>query len=490
MSSAGDVLETRLRVGGTWRDAAGGATRPVINPATEAEVAQVAEAAPEDVDDALKAAASAQPGWQRLTWPERAVFLLRIAGLIRRDAEVLARLVVTEQGKPLSLARGEVDFAARFFEYFASFARAATGEIMESENHDQQVWIRGLPHGVVAGIIAWNFPAALFARKVAPAIMAGNAIVVKPHEDTPLTALALAGLAEEAGIPAGVVNVVCGAGQVAGEALVRNPITRMVSLTGSVRAGREIARTAADDLTVISLELGGKAPFIVLDDADLDRAVAAAVSARFSNCGQVCTSNERTYVHRRIAGRFTDAFVARARQLQLGDPLAAETDIGPKVNSAELEKVERMVTAAQQDGAQIVLGGSRPPAEQFSRGFWYLPTVLGDVRNDMEIMQQEVFGPVAAIMPFDDLDEAITLANDTRYRLSAYIYSNDLSATMRLLDELHCGEVYVNNVGPEQVQGYHSGTGLSGYGGDDGRRGLERYLRHQTVYMSYGPGSG
>jgi lactaldehyde dehydrogenase/glycolaldehyde dehydrogenase len=478
--------QTRMRIGDSWREGSDGITRPVINSATGDPFAEVAEASAADAQDALAAAAQAQPSWRRRTGPERAGFLLRIAALIRRDAEPLARLVVGEQGKPLALARGEVDFAARFFEYFASFARGVTGEIMASENRDQDVLIRTAPHGVVVGLTAWNFPAALFARKVAPAIMAGNCIVVKPHEDTPLTALALAALTQEAELPPGVVNVVCGAGRTVGEALVRHPITRLVSLTGSVRAGREIARAAAEDLTVVSLELGGKAPFIVLDDADVDAAVAAAVAARFANCGQVCTSNERTYVHERIADRFVRQYVAQASQLRLGDPMEPGTDLGPKVNQIELEKVERLVSGAEQDGARVALGGSRPPGERFTRGYWYQPTVLTGVHHEMPIMREEVFGPVALIMPFQDLDQAVTLANDTSYGLSAYVYSNDLRATMRLVDELRCGEVYVNNVGPEQVQGYHSGLGLSGYGGDDGVHGLERYLQRKTVYLSYG----
>ncbi len=477
---------TRLLIGDSWRAGSDGTVRPVINPATGTAFAEVAEASAADAHDALAAAAVAQPAWRRRTGPQRAAYLLRIAELIRRDAELLARQVVQEQGKPLALARGEVDFAARFFDYFATFARGVTGEIMASDQPDQDVLIRTAPHGVVVGLTAWNFPAALFARKVAPAIMAGNCIVVKPHEDTPLTALALGRITQEAGLPPGVVNVVCGAGLTVGAALVRDPITRLVSLTGSVRAGKQIARAAADDLTIVSLELGGKAPFIVLDDADVDAAVTAAVAARFANCGQVCTSNERTYVHQRIADDFVSQYVAQASALRLGDPMEPGTDLGPKVSESELEKVERLVSGAEQDGARVVTGGARPPGQRFAQGYWYQPTVLTGLRHDMPIMREEVFGPVALIMPFEDLDEAITLANDTSYGLSAYVYSNDLRATMRLVDELRCGEVYVNNIGPEQVQGYHSGAGLSGYGGDDGVHGLERYLQRKTVYLSYG----
>jgi lactaldehyde dehydrogenase/glycolaldehyde dehydrogenase len=486
MSIPTPPLETRLFIGGEWVPSGDGRTMPVINPANEARVADVAEAGPAEAEAALAAAARAQPAWARLPGHERGTFLMRIATLIRRDADRIARLVTVEQGKPLAHARGEVDFAARFFEYFSSFGRAQTGEIMASENPDQDVWVRSIPYGVVVGIIAWNFPAALFARKVAPAIMAGNAIVLKPDSNTPLTALALAGLVAEAGVPAGVVNVLVGAGAVVGEALVRSPITRLVSVTGSVRAGRAIARAAAEDLTVISLELGGKAPFIVLEDADVEAAAAAAVASRFANCGQVCTANERTYVHRRVADQFLDRFVAGASKLRMGDPLLPQTDLGPKITKDELDKVVRMVDTARQDGAEVVMGGGRPEGKEFEKGFWLAPTVLTGVRHDMSIMREEVFGPVAAIMTFDDLEEAIALANDTSYGLSAYIYSDDLRGTMQLVDRLTCGEIYVNNVGPEQVQGYHSGTGLSGYGGDDGPHGLERYQRRKSVYLSYG----
>lgn len=477
--------EGRLRIGGDWREATDGGTRPVVNPANEEVIATVAEGTPADAVSALEAAQAAQRGWARLAGHERAKHLLNVAALIRRDTERLAHLIVAEQGKPLAHARGEIDFAARFFEYFASFGRSQIGEIMASENPGQDVHIRTVPHGVVVGVTAWNFPVALFARKVAPAIMAGNTIVVKPHEETPLTALALAQLLDKAGLPPGVVNVVCGAGRVVGDALVRSPITRLVSLTGSVRAGKEIARAAAEDLTVVSLELGGKAPFIVMADADIPTAVEAAVAARFANCGQVCTSNERTYVQANVAEAFTQAFIEAAGRMRLGDPLAPDTDMGPKINLAELEKVERMVTGAVSDGATVAMGGRRPTGPPFERGFWLEPTVLTDVRQDMDIMRSETFGPIATIMPFESLDDVITLANDTAYGLSAYIYSNNLHTTMTLIDELNCGEVYVNNVGPEQVQGYHSGTGLSGYGGDDGVHGLDRYLRRKSVYLSF-----
>jgi lactaldehyde dehydrogenase/glycolaldehyde dehydrogenase len=481
-----------MRIGGEWRGTSNGATRPVLNPANGEAFAEVPEGTREDARAALVAARDAQPAWEALTGVQRAGYLTRIAELIREDAERLARLVVQEQGKPLVEARGEIGGTAGFFDYFTSFARAPMGEIIASDNANEDIWIRNVPYGVVVGIIPWNYPAALFARKVAPALMAGNTIVVKPHEDTPLSAIALAKIVEAAGVPPGVVNVVTGAGVEVGDALVRDEITQLVTVTGSVRAGRQILEAAAQNITVVSLELGGKAPFIVMDDANMDLAVRNAITARFVNCGQVCTCNERTYVHRRVYDQFLERYTEMAGKLRLGDPMRTDIDLGPKVNQMELEKLERMVARAREQGAQVALGGGRPEGEQFQKGFWYAPTVLTNVRNDMDIMQQEIFGPISPVMPFDDFEEAIALANDTRYGLSAYLFTNDLKRMMRAVQAVRSGEVYINKIGPEQFQGFHTGYGLSGQGGDDGHHGYDHYFRKKTVYVNYGdttPGS-
>jgi lactaldehyde dehydrogenase/glycolaldehyde dehydrogenase len=486
MTTGTESATYQMRIGGEWRGAGDGRTRPVLNPATGDAFDVVPEGTREDARAALEAAQAAQPAWEALTGVERAAYLRRIVERITADSERLARLVVQEQGKPLVEARGEIAGTAGFFEYFTTFARAPLGEIVASDNRDEDIWIRNVPFGVVVGIIPWNYPAALFARKVAPALMAGNTIVVKPHEDTPLSALALAKICEEAGVPPGVVNVVTGAGTVVGEALVRDEITQLVTVTGSVRAGRQILAAAAENITVVSLELGGKAPFIVMDDANLDLAVRNALHARFVNCGQVCTCNERTYVHRRVYDQFVERYVAAAGKLRLGDPMRTDIDLGPKVNLAELEKLERMVARAQEQGAQVALGGKRPDGAEFQRGFWYAPTVLTNVRNDMDIMQQEIFGPISPIMAFDDFEEAIALANDSKYGLTAYLFTDDLKRMMRAVQAIRFGEVYINRIGPEQFQGFHTGYRLSGMGGDDGRQGFEHYFRKKTVYVNYG----
>jgi lactaldehyde dehydrogenase/glycolaldehyde dehydrogenase len=476
--------EPAMYMGGSWVTA--GETRPVINPADESVLAAVPEADAGHAERALEAARRAQREWGRKSGRERGTVLRAIAGGIRARQEELARLVVAEQGKTITEARGEVgDAAAGFFDYYATFERAQVGSMFAPDETNEQLLVRSVPYGVVVGIIPWNYPAALFARKVAPAIMAGNTVVLKPHEDTPLAALALAGIVEEAGVPPGVVNVVTGAGRTVGDALVRHPITGMVSMTGSVRGGREILAAAAENITPVSLELGGKAPFIVLEDADLTAAVENAVDARFWNCGQVCTCNERTYVQRGLYDEFVERFVEAASALRMGDPTREDVQMGPKVNEPEVTKVEALVKEAVEQGAKVVLGGGRPEGEEFERGYWFEPTVLTGTTNEMDIVQREVFGPVLPIQPFDDFDEVIDLANDSRYGLTAYVFTSDLHRAMRAIEDIDFGEIYVNKIGPEQLQGFHTGYRLSGMGGDDGPYGYERYLRRKTVYLHY-----
>jgi lactaldehyde dehydrogenase/glycolaldehyde dehydrogenase len=479
-------LEVRMRVGRAWVGPAERDATPVLDPSSGRIFAQVPAATREDAQLALEAAHEAQPDWAALTPGERATYLRRVAELVRADADHLSQLISLEEGKPWRESRVEIEgWTAGFFDYFAGFARAAHGELLPSDNRGEEIAIRKVPYGVCVAITPWNFPSAMVARKVAPALMAGNTMVVKPSSTTPLSALALAVIFEAAGIPPGVVSVLTGAGATLGDALVRSPITQLVTLTGSVGAGEKIAAGAAEHLAAVSLELGGKAPFIVMDDADIDSAARHALTARFQNNGQVCTCNERTYVHRRVFDQFLDRYVALARQLRLGDPLASTTDIGPKVTEEELEKVERMVATARSQGGEILTGGRRADVPGHEGGFWYEPTVLVAPRNDMEIMQEEIFGPVSPVMAFDDLDHALHLANDSRYGLSAYLFSNDAKTVQRFVVGCNFGELYINKIGPEQLNGHHTGYRLSGVLGDDGTHGLDKYSRRRTTYTSW-----
>jgi lactaldehyde dehydrogenase/glycolaldehyde dehydrogenase len=472
-----------MLIGGKWES--GAEAMPVLNPANEQVLANVPAGTAHDADRALEAAAQAQRGWARLTGVERGNILRRWAELVDKNKARLAEILSQEEGKPLPEAQGEIDFGRSWLNYYAEFDRRIEGDIVAADKPNEQLWIVPQPVGVVVGIIPWNYPSALTLRKAAPALITGNALVLKPHEDTPLSALELAKLGEEAGIPSGVFSVVTGAGEIVGEALVKNPIPRLITFTGSVETGKHIARTAADTVKVVSLEMGGKAPFIVMDDADLDSAVKTAVFSRFLNCGQVCICNERTYVHKRIADKFLSRFLDEVKELKLGDPFEAGVQLGPKVNRPELEKVERYVDEARSGGAEIALGGKRPAGDRFKNGYWYEPTVITHVRQDMKIMQEEVFGPVIPVMEFSDFEEGLKLANDSRYGLAAYLFTNDMNRILCAVRDLECGELYINRGPGESIHGFHTGWKQSGIGGDDGKYGLEHYLQRKTVYIHY-----
>ncbi len=475
---------SRMWLGGRWVAGEAG-TRPVLSPISGQPLAEVGDASPAQAGEAIEAAMRAQPAWGNLSPLERGRVMHRIAALIRENHEALARIVVQEQGKPIAEARGEISGAAEFFTYFAEFARRIQGEIFPSDAAGEQIWIQRVPVGVVAAIIPWNYPAALVSRKVAPALIAGNAIVLKPHEETPLSALFMARLMEEAGVPTGVVSIITGPGATVGAALTSDPRVDLITMTGSVPTGRRIMQAAAGNLVPVSLELGGKAPLIVMEDADLDLAVASAVTSRFMNCGQVCICNERMLVHESIHDAFVERFVEAASRLRLGDPLEETTDLGPKVSLPELEKVERITAEAIAAGAEPLLRGGRPERAPVEGGYWLTPTVLGNIRPDMTIMRDEIFGPVVPVMKVRDFDEALTIANDSRYGLSAYLFTNDFQRIMRAVQDVRFGEIYINRVGPESLQGFHTGYRNSGPGGDDGIHGLDHYLRKKTVYVNY-----
>lgn len=480
MHSTFPPIEGRMFIGGHWTTGAASGWIEVCSPATEELVGRVPAGTAADAEAALAAARAAQPAWAGLPPIERARHLRRLAGLIERDRELIATLVTQEQGKPLAHARGEVDACVALISFAADSARFIEGEIVPSDIAGEELWLRRVPYGVAVGLTAWNFPIALAGRKLGPALVAGNTMVMKAHELTPLALLEIGRLAEEAGLPPGVFNIVTGAGQPVGEALVRSPGSDLVTLTGSVRAGSEIQRAAG--FKAIRLEPGGKAPFIVMADADLEAAVEAAVSSRFFNCGQVCTCNERMYLDRRIADRFMERFLARVAALRLGDPLG-DVDMGPKISHSERDKVAAMVDAAVAGGAELLAGGKVPAGERFARGHWYEPTVLRATDNLSPIMQDEIFGPVLPYLEVADFDEALLLANQSAYGLSAYLFTSDLNTVMRFNRESAFGELYINRGAGELVQGFHSGWKLSGLGGEDGRHGLDNYLRKKVAYV-------
>ncbi|KXV72633.1 aldehyde dehydrogenase [Acetobacter cerevisiae] len=485
MPTSQNTPHYNLFINGAWTKASGGETLEIRNPATGELVAVVANGAEQDVKAAVAAASKAFPAWSRKTAEERADALYAFKALIEKNADRLAHLITSEMGKPLKEAKTEVGFATGLLRFAAENTRRLEGDIIPGSRPGEKILIEKIPHGVIGGISAWNFPLALFARKVGPALAAGNTIVIKPHELAPLAALEATRLAEEAGVfPAGVLNVVPGDGKGVGTPLVEHPDVRLITMTGSTATGKKIMAAAANTLKEVRLELGGKAPFIVMDDADLDKAATAAVLARFTNGGQVCTSNERTYVHATVYEKFADLVRKKISALKVGNPLDAATDMGPKVSEQELEKVHAIVEKAVSQGAKLETGGERLKGGVYDKGFFYAPTLLTDVKEGMDIVQNEVFGPVMLLTKVTDFEDALRQANDCRYGLSAYVFTQDLKKIMRISTDLNFGEVYVNREGGEAPQGFHHGYKDSGLGGEDGKYGLEAYVQTKTIYLN------
>ncbi|WP_337025152.1 aldehyde dehydrogenase [Pantoea anthophila] len=452
----------------------------VINPATEALLSRIPQGSREDARLAIHAAEAAQPDWEALPAVERGLWLHKIASAIREREPELTATIVAEGGKTQGLAKTEVLFTADYLDYMAEWARRYEGEIINSDRPGEHIFLFRKAIGVTTGILPWNFPFFLIARKAAPALITGNTIVIKPSELTPNNAAIFADILQQTGLPAGVINIVYGFGQDVGQELAANPKVGLVSLTGSVGAGIATMQAAAQNVTSVSLELGGKAPAIVMADADLELAVRAIVASRMINSGQVCNCVERLYVQEAIYERFIDALTAAFRQVTLGDPAEqSDIDMGPLISAAARDRVEQKVAEAVAAGASVVLGGRRAG----EKGFFFQPTLLTGVRQEMPIMQEEIFGPVLPVMSFKTLDEAIALANDCQYGLTSSLYTQDLNTTLYALRKLKFGETYVNRENFEAMQGFHAGWRKSGIGGADGKHGLEAYLQTHVAYL-------
>ncbi|NJB35251.1 aldehyde dehydrogenase [Croceivirga sp. JEA036] len=479
------VKEYQMFIDGKWVTSTSGETINIINPSTEEVFATVQNGTVAEAEQALAAADKAQKEWKKVPARTRAELLYKFAAEIKANADNLATLLVKEQGKLLKVAQMEVAVTASFIEYACEGARRIEGDIIPSDNPNEQIWIQKIPRGVVVAITAWNFPLALAGRKIGPALVAGNAVVVKPTSETPLATLELGHLAKKVGLPDGLLNIITGPGRAMGTALVESPITKMVTMTGSTPVGQQIAKMAAQNLTHVQLELGGKAPFIVFEDADIEAAVDAALHSRFDNCGQVCTCNERMYVHEAVYDTFMEKFIAKTKALKVGDPMLEDTDMGPKVNKNELEHMEHLVKVSIEEGATVATGGKRLQGEGFEKGYWFEPTVLTNVTQEMTIVHEESFGPILPVLKFSSFDEVIGYANDCEYGLAAMVFTNDMNKIMRCNDELEYGEIYVNRGHGEQHQGFHNGYKLSGSGGEDGKYGFEQYMEKKTFYVRH-----
>ncbi len=469
---------TGLLIGGHWSAGRAGVL-PVTDPATEDVIAEVASASTEDALDAVTAAYEALPKWAARPPRERGECLRRAYELMMRDAEPLARLMVIENGKALRDARGEIAYAAEFFRWYAEEAVRNSGYLSVAPSGANKIMVQHQPVGVSVLITPWNFPAAMATRKIGPALAAGCTVVLKPAKETPLTALAVAALLQEAGVPEGVVNVLptTTPGPMT-EAMLADPRVRKLSFTGSTEVGRRLLRTAADTVTNCSMELGGNAPFLVFDDADIDAAIEGAFLAKMRNGGEACTAANRFYVQDAVASEFSAKLAARLSSLQVGPGLEDGVDLGPLVNSDTRSKVAQLVESATKDGGRIVTGGRAPDRP----GYFYQPTVLDDVPSDAGILSEEIFGPVAPIVRFTDVDEAISLANSTEYGLVSYLYTTDLRRALRVAEALEAGMIGINRGVVSDPAAPFGGVKQSGLGREGGHDGLLEFT--ETKYIA------
>ncbi|PMR66923.1 NAD-dependent succinate-semialdehyde dehydrogenase [Halomonas heilongjiangensis] len=482
-----DLARSDNFIDGIWQPSGAGAHYDVCDPATGEAIATVADSTAADAQAATVAAHRAFDSWRQQPAAARAKLLKRWHALILEHTEDLARLISREQGKPLAEARGEVAYGASYVDWFAAEAVRSYGDIIPAPVGSKRMLVTKEPVGVVAAITPWNFPLAMIARKIAPALAAGCTVVAKPAEDTPLTALALVALAEEAGLPAGVLNIVTSSREKVADvvgAWLEDARVRKITFTGSTAVGKLLARDSAPTLKRLSLELGGNAPFIVFEDADLDAAVEGLMAAKFRNGGQTCVSPNRVYVQESVYEAFADKLVARVQSLRVGPGDRDDSQIGPMINARAVDKIERHVQDALARGAMLLTGGQRLNGGVTTGPNYYAPTVLGDASHDMALAQDETFGPVVPLFRFRDEEEVVDAANDTPYGLAAYFFSRDVARIWRLAERLQTGLVGINEGALAAESAPFGGIKESGYGREGSRYGLDDYMA--TKYLCQG----
>ncbi|HEV3122528.1 MAG TPA: NAD-dependent succinate-semialdehyde dehydrogenase [Isosphaeraceae bacterium] len=482
MAVATEVETRQMFIDGKWCDADSGKTLAVINPTDESVLAEVAYGGRAEVERAVKAAARAMPAWQALSAYDRARILKKTAELMRARADVLARTLTREQGKPLPEAKAEVMHSADTFEWFAEEGKRAYGRIIPPSNVAKRHYAIKHPVGVVATITPWNFPMALPSRKIAPALAVGCAVVSRPAEQTPLSLIGMFECLAEAGVPAGVANLVMCPARMAADVFFERPEVRKISFTGSTEVGKELIRRSADGVKRMSLELGGHAPLIVFPDADVAQVAQAAVIGKFRNNGQVCIAPSRFYIHEKVSKEFTEAAVELARGLKLGNGLDEGVQVGPMFEAGAMEKTVGLIEDARKQGAKILTGGGR--STRFEKGYFFEPTVIREVKGSMRIMSEEPFAPVMPLLDFSKLDEVIAAANNTPYGLAAYVFTNDLTVATRMAEGLEAGIIAINDPVPATPQCPFGGMKESGLGRELGIEGLDAYL--ETKYVSVG----
>lgn len=452
---------------------------PVNNPATGELVSEVPKGGREQALHAVEAASNAFEAWSSLTAYDRSKYLKEYYDLIIEHEQELAELMTKEMGKPFSEAKGEVHYAANYIEWYAEQAKRIYGETIPTHDINKRLQVWKKPVGVVAAITPWNFPAAMLTRKMGPALAAGCTVVIKPSGETPLTAIKLIELAEKAGFPKGVINIVVGSSREIGEVFLTDPRVKKVTFTGSTEVGKVLMKQGADTVKKLSLELGGHAPMIILDDADIQKTVKGVIASKFRNSGQACICGNRIYVQSGIYDQFVEAFVESVRQLQVGNGMEEGVEVGPLVNPAAVKKVDEHVQDAVKKGAVVVAGGEQPE----EKGNFYKPTIIKDATSSMLVMNEETFGPVAPVQKFETIDEVIKMANDTTYGLAAYVFTENVSLGTKIIEKLDFGIVGWNDGTPSAVQAPFGGMKESGLGREGGHQGIEDFLEIQYVSL-------
>ncbi|MGY2251548.1 NAD-dependent succinate-semialdehyde dehydrogenase [Pseudomonas reactans] len=482
MTQPHDSLPTDLFIGGQWLPSTSRQRIDVIDPSTEAVIANVADATLEDARAAVAAAAAAAPAWAATPPRQRSEILRRCFELISRDSDKIARLIAQENGKALSDAKGEVAYAAEFFRWFAEEAVRINGDLSKAPSGQANTLVQYEPIGIALLITPWNFPAAMATRKIAPALAAGCTCILKPATETPLTAYLIGQILAEAGVPDGVVNILTtrSAGKLCSE-ILDDPRVRKLSFTGSTEVGRVLLRKAADSVINCSMELGGNAPFLVFDDADLEVAIDGAMLAKMRNGGEACTAANRFYVQRGIAEAFSARLAQRMADLRVGDGVDPQTQCGPMVNAAAVDKISALVNDACAKGAKVIAGGDKPARQ----GYFYNPTVLVDVPHTADLLREEIFGPVAPIVVFDTVEEAIKLANATEYGLMAYVFTADIGKGMRISARLESGMIGLNRGIVSDPAAPFGGVKQSGLGREGAHHGMLEFLEAKYISVNW-----
>lgn len=475
-----DLDNIGLYIGGEWVNSVEGGTFDITNPSTEETITSVPRGGTEETRQAIEQAEEAFKTWSKLTANERADYILKLRDLTLEHTDELAGIMSMEMGKAYTESKGEVAYAASFLTWYAEEGRRVYGETVPASAPDKRLFVIKQPVGVVAAITPWNFPLAMITRKLGPALAAGCTGVVKPASQTPLTALAFAKLAEMAGLPKGVISIVAGSTQEISDEIFENSTVRKISFTGSTNVGKDLVRKSADNLQRLSLELGGHAPFIVFEDADLRKAAKGALASKFRNAGQTCVCANRLYVHKNVKDEFAKYFKEEVENLEVGNSIKSTVDVGPLVNQGGVDKVADQVADAVAKGATVLSGGQTTG----DAGFFYEPTILDNVTNDMKIMKEETFGPIAPITTFETDEEVIEAANDTEYGLAAYLFTNDIARAVKVSEALDFGIIGMNDPLPAVAQAPFGGMKESGYGREGGHQGIQEYLEEKYISLN------